>query len=334
MSNDWKSGIPDPFEPITIFSKWVGARLVAWLTNSVAKDFLEYWIYDLTKIVILLLVTSFVLNLIRKWLGVQWLRRSLGRDDGIGICCGAALGIITPVCSCSVTPLYASLIHGGAARRPAACFLFAAPAVNEFAIVLVFLALGWPAALLYTLFGLIAALLTGYFANRLGLIPCEWCNKASTDAFASRARFGLSVWREAAIDSLRLASRLKWALVIGAGLAAVLVNFNLTPVELLTTYGHHPLAPVLASLIGLPLDVNAAAAGPILIPLAKAGLPVGTLIALMMATTAASFPEAAVLRQIFGWQGVFKLGIWYFAYTTCLGLCLNAIAFSSFLTTR
>lgn len=72
-------------------------------------------------------------------------------------------------------------------------------------------------------------------------------------------------------------------------------------------------APVVAVLLGLPLDVNAAAALPILLPLAQAGLPIGTLIALMMATTLASFPEAAVLKSLIGWQGVVKLGAWYFS---------------------
>lgn len=169
LKEDWKLELFDPFAPLTRFSQWVGARSVDWLPDGSVKDFIGYWVYDLVKIVLLLLITSFVLNLIRKWIGVQWLRQSLGRDDGIGMCCGAALGVITPVCSCSVTPLYASLVHGGAAKRPAACFLFAAPAVNEFAIVLVLIALGWQAAFIYTLFGQLAALLTGYFAYTAGL---------------------------------------------------------------------------------------------------------------------------------------------------------------------
>lgn len=134
------------------------------------------------------------------------------------------------------------------------------------------------------------------------------------------------MFRGAAINALALANRLKWALVIGAGLAAALVSLNLTPVELLKQNGHLPFAPLLASAIGLPLDVNAAAAGPILIPLAELGLPIGTLIALMMATTVASFPEAVVLRQLVGWRGVARIGGWYFLYTSGVGLVLNAFS--------
>jgi hypothetical protein len=326
VTDDWKSGTFDPFAPLTDLSKWVGAESVAWMPDGWGKDFLGYWVYDLVKIVLLLLVTSFVLNVLRRWVGVKWLRRSLGRDDWVGMCCGAALGVITPVCSCSVTPLYASQLHGGAAKRPAACFLFAAPAVNEFAIVLVWFALGWQWAVVYTAFGLLASILTGLFAHRLGLEPCPWCGPPAHDAFRDGSRFGWSAWKSAVFDALVLLDRLKWALVIGAGLAAALVKFNLTPVQLLTDYGHHPLAPLLAAVIGLPLDVNAAAAGPILIPLAKLGLPIGTLVSLMMAATVASFPEAAVLRQMIGWRGVLKLGLWYLTYTAGLGLVLNVIS--------
>lgn len=326
MTNDWKSWTLDPFAPLTHLSKWMGVQSVSWLPDGWAKDFLGYWVYDLVKIVLLLLITSFLLNLIRRWIGVVWLRQSLGRDDWVGMCCGAALGVITPVCSCSVTPLYASLLHGGAARRPAACFLFAAPAVNEFAIVLVWFALGWVWALVYTACGLFAAILTGLFAHRLGLEPCPWCGPPAQDAFQDGSRFGWSAWRTAFTDAFALLNRLKWALVIGAGLAAALVKFNLTPVQLLTDYGHHPMAPLLAAVVGLPLDVNAAAAGPILIPLANLGLPTGTLISLMMATTVASFPEAAVLRQLIGWRGVLMLGLWYLVYTAALGVAINGFS--------
>lgn len=190
MTDDWKTWTFDPFAYLTAFSKWVGEQSVGWLPDSPAKAFLSYWVYDLVKIVLLLLITSFLLNLVRKCLGVKWLRQSLGRDDWFGMCCGTALGVVTPVCSCSVTPLYTSLLHGGAAKRPAACFLFAAPAVNEFAIILVFFALGWRGAVLYVGFGALAALLTGRFAHRLGLEPCPWCSPSPP--IHSRAIHGLA----------------------------------------------------------------------------------------------------------------------------------------------
>ncbi len=82
----------DPFAGITAFSKAVGAWSVSFLPTGWWQDFLAYWIYDLTKIVLLLVLTTFVLSLVRRSLGVGWLRRSLGRKDSLGLLSGAVLG--------------------------------------------------------------------------------------------------------------------------------------------------------------------------------------------------------------------------------------------------
>ncbi|MDW8106557.1 MAG: permease [Armatimonadota bacterium] len=313
----------DPFAPITAFSKWVGRVLTQWLPEHPLTAFLEYWIYDLVKVALLLVLTSTVLGFARRMVGVRWLRRSIGRTDWKGTLAGALLGVFTPVCSCSVTPLYASLIHSGASRQSAGAFLFAAPAVNEFAIAVVLLALGWQGALLYLALGLGAALLTGHYAHLFGLEPCGTCGNASFALFASTRPKALDALVESFQESVRLLARLKVALLVGTALAAVLVQYNLRPVEVMLRIGDAWWSPVVGVLLGLPLDVNAAAALPILLPLAQAGLPIGTLIALMMATTLASFPEAAVLRSLIGWRGLLKLGAWYFAYCTTIGFVLN-----------
>ena len=329
--NQFSFQLFDPFAGITAFAKAVGAWLVSFLPTGAVRNFLGYWIYDLTKIVIILMLTTFILNLVRRVIGTGWLQRSLGRQDKLGMLSGAVLGVFTPVCSCSVTPLYASLLNSGASNQAAASFLFAAPAVNEFAIALVILALGFKGGLLYVALGIIAALITGQFAHKLGLEPCDLCNSPdSAFRFVSQQqhskiqRFRIAL-AGAMIETWKLTRRLWWALVLGAGLAAVLVQFNLAPVQVMTALGHHPLAPVAAALIGLPLDVNAAAAGSILMPLVSAGLPIGTLISLMMAITVASFPEGAVLHRLIGWRGIGRLGAWYLVYTAGIGMAINAL---------
>ncbi|MCS7209312.1 MAG: permease [Fimbriimonadales bacterium] len=315
----------DPFAPITALSKWVGRVLTQWLPEHPLTAFLEYWIYDFVKMAILLVLTTTVLGFARRLVGVKWLRRSVGRSDWKGTVAGALLGVFTPVCSCSVTPLYASLLHAGASRQSAGAFLFAAPAVNEFAIVVVLLVLGWQGALLYLTLGLGAAMITGRYAHKFGLEPCALCNAPRMQVFAEGRRPLLRALVESAYEALTLLRRLSVALLVGAALAAVLVNYNLRPVEVMLQIGHAWWSPVAAVLLGLPLDVNAAVALPILLPLAEAGLPLGTLVALMMATTLASLPEAAVLRLLIGWKGLAKLGAWYFAYCTSVGLLLNAV---------
>jgi len=63
----------------------------------------------------------------------------------------------------------------------------------------------------------------------------------------------------------------------------------------------------------------------VFLPLVKIGLPLGTVISLMMATTVATVPEAVVLRRVVGWRGVWSVTGWFFLYTASIGLVINAI---------
>jgi uncharacterized protein len=51
-------------------------------------------------------------------------------------------------------------------------------------------------------------------------------------------------------------------------------------------------------LIGVPLYSNAAGVIPIVQALMAKGLPMGTVLAFMMAVTALSFPEAVILKKV------------------------------------
>jgi hypothetical protein len=53
--------------------------------------------------------------------------------------------------SCTVTNLYVGLVAGGASQRASSAFLFASPALNEFAIIFMFVIVGPVGALIYTL---------------------------------------------------------------------------------------------------------------------------------------------------------------------------------------
>lgn len=316
--------VVDPIAPVTAFARWIGRVTTCWLPKHPATDFLEYWVYDFVKVATLLVITSFLLGVVRRVAGIRWLRRGIWRSDWKGIVMGAVLGVFTPVCSCSVTPLYASLLQAGASRQAAAAFLFAAPAVNEFAIVVMMVAVGWQGALLYLLLGLSAAVVTGRYATQLGLTPCERCNlQAMYSAGSDRRKSLYQHARDSLHEAIALLRRLSLPMVWGTALAAFLANYNLRPLEVMLGVGWEWWSPVVAALIGMPLDVNAAATLPLVLPLAEVGIPLGTLVALMMAVTLASLPEGMVLRSIVGWRGVARTALWYFSYCALIGVLIN-----------
>ena len=60
----------------------------------------------------------------------------------------------------------------------------------------------------------------------------------------------------------------------------------------------NPFAVPIAVLIGVPLYSNAAGTIPVVQALMGKGMPMGTVLAFMMAVTALSFPEAVILKNV------------------------------------
>ncbi len=284
------------------------------------RAFVVEWGIHLAEVGLLLAVTGFVLAWIRHRVGVAWVRRVLGRSDLLGLMSGAALGVVTPVCSCSVGALYATLLHNGASTRSAAAFLFAAPATNEVVLVAVVLAFGASGAGLYLAAGVTAAMLTGRFAERLHLRPCESCVAAMQADWSDLSQ---PVWRRALLDTRRLVTTMALPVAVGAALAAALHVWSWDPATVLSGVGHTAWAPVAAAMVGLPLHVEPGMVAALIVPLATSGLALGTLISLTMAITVASVPESAMLRSIVGWRGVGTLAVWYIVYTSSIGILVN-----------
>ena len=348
-----------PFQPLAwlhAISGPIARVLTAFLPDSAGTRWLETWLGELIEIAILLHVVTFVLAWLRHRLGTGWLQHSLGRRDTVGLLAGAGLGLVTPVCSCGVGAVYASLLQNGASAPAAAAFLFAAPAINEFVLLLILVMLGPIGALLYVLAGLGAAVLAGSYAERLHLIPSAMREQdghhhhdhdhahdhehahahdhahehdhahahAQAHAHAEALRRRTPAQR-ALHDTFDLTKRLAIPVAIATACVAALQMLPVSPIGFITRIGHSWFAPIVAALVGLPLHIETALLGSVFLPLVKIGLPLGTVISLLMATTVATVPEAVVLRRVVGWRGLWSVTGWFFIYTASVGLLINAI---------
>ncbi len=328
-----KNVVPVFEKPIADAGKALGAALTAWIPAwNIPTPFgpievqktVAYIIYEWFKLPIILFLTTFGMTLLRLRVGTKWIERTLGRNDLVGAGGGTLLGMFTPVCSCTVTNLYAGIVAGGASRRASAAFLFASPALNEFAIIFMFVIVGPAGAGIYLLAGIVAALITAYAAPLLGLTPERFVHDViplqSTQQQASPESLLVRAHRE----SWHLFKRLFGVVLLSGVLAGLLINFNLTLVTSLQQAGAAWWGPLAATAIGLPLDINAASTAPILVALVEI-VPIGTLVAAMMATTVSSIPEWAMLNKLIGRWSTIKVVGWYAAYVILLGLGLNAI---------
>lgn len=326
--------IPVLEKPIADIGKGVGALLTNWMPDwSVRTPFgplfikktTSYTIYEWVKLPAILFLTTFGLALLRLKVGAKKLEKTLGRDDWLGAASGTMTGMLTPVCSCTVTNLYAGLVASGASRKASTAFLFASPALNEFAIIFMFTFGGLVGGLTYLGFGFAASMLTAYISPALGLIPQDFVKKIANLTCHNPHASEQPPLQAAFADAQAMLRRLIVPIMLSGFLAGVLVNFNLGLIEVMKFVKYEWWGPIVGTLIGLPLDINAAATTPILAALSGI-VPTGTLVSVMMATTVSSIPEVSMLNRLLGKSATLRLVGWYAAYTIFIGFLINAIS--------
>lgn len=323
--------IPVLEKPIADFGKWVGLLLTQWIPDwcletpfgpLFVKKTVSYTLYEWVKLPIILFLTTFGMALLRLKVGAKGLEKTLGRDDWLGAVGGTITGMLTPVCSCTVTNLYAGLVAGGASRKASTAFLFASPALNEFAIIFMFTFGGLPGGLTYLGFGFAASILTAYLAPALGLTPEAFVNKIAGLTCHTPHLSKQPPLQAAFGDAQAMLRRLLFPVLLSGFLAGVLVNFNLGLIEVMKDIRYEWWGPIVGTLLGLPLDINAASTAPILAALSGV-VPTGTLVSVMMATTVSSIPEVSMLHRLLGKTATMRLVGWYAAYTMLIGLVIN-----------
>lgn len=320
----WEKPIADLGRGIgSFFGRWVPDRsFVTPLGVLSLKKTISYIIYEWIKLPVILFLTTFGMALSRRKVGARAFEKTLGREDWLGAVGGAVTGMFTPVCSCTVAMLYAGLVASGASRKASAAFLFASPALNEFAIAFMFAFSGIVGGLLYVGLGFAASILTAYMAPLLRIYPKDLVERAGSLACHGHWSSRGAALEEAYRDALGVLRRLLFRIMLSGALAGLLVNFNLGLIEVMRSVRHEWWGPIVGVMIGLPLDINAASTAPILAALRNV-VPTGTLISVMMATTVASIPEASVLHRLIGKGATIRLAVWYALYTTLIGLLIN-----------
>jgi uncharacterized membrane protein YraQ (UPF0718 family) len=269
------------------------------LTESI-----RFFLYDTVKIALLLSGIIFVITVARSYMSVERTRALLGgRREGVGNVMAAGLGVVTPFCSCSAVPAFIGFVAAGVPIGVTLSFLIASPLVNEVAIGLLLTMFGPEVTAAYIVAGVSIAVVAGWVLGRLGVE--RW-----VEPFVFETRLGgqlvdstadltfnqrLQVGAEEVVSILR---KIWPYLVVGIALGAVIHGW--APEDLFTRYAGagNPFAVLVAVLIGIPLYSNAAGIMPLVVALHDKGLPMGTLLAFMMAVVALSLPELILLRRV------------------------------------
>ncbi|QWV93438.1 permease [Geomonas oryzisoli] len=262
---------------------------------------LDFFIYDTVKIFLLLTTIVYAVAVIRSYFSPERTRRILSHNrEYVGNVLAALLGIVTPFCSCSAVPLFIGFVESGIPLGVTFSFLVSSPMVNEVALIMLWGLFGWKIALTYVGSGVVVAILAGMVIGRLRM-------ERHVQDYVWEIKVGAAEMQEqtfrekldyAADYTVALLKKIWPYVVVGIGLGAFIHGY--APEDLLVRYASRDniLAVPLAVLVGVPLYSNAAGIVPVVQALMEKGLPIGTVLAFMMAVTALSFPEAVILKNV------------------------------------
>jgi uncharacterized membrane protein YraQ (UPF0718 family) len=303
------------FQIFSDFATWIVFDLLGFVAQTKLGDALHFFVEDVSKIFVLLVVMIYIIALLRASMNVERVRDYLAvRHKSIGYVMGSGFGAITPFCSCSSIPVFLGFTSAGIPVGITMAFLITSPLINEVAVLLLLSLLGWKFTALYVLVGMTVGILGGVFLDAikaerwLQSFAAEALQRGQAQTVAGRkgevaASLSLVERHQYAKDeALEIFGRVwKWV-IVGVGLGAALHGF--VPdgwIEAHLGDGQWWSVPA-AVLVGIPLYSNATGVIPVMESLISNGLPIGTTLAFCMSTVAASFPEFILLKQVMQWQ--------------------------------
>jgi uncharacterized protein len=302
--------------PILLLGLWILIyfnlqTVTNWFIDDVFKltqgkhltEALRFFIFEVPKVLLLLLLIIFVVGIIRSFFTAERTRKALeGKSLFTGNVMASMLGIVTPFCSCSAIPLFLGFVESGIPLGVTFSFLIAAPMINEVAVILLFGLFGWKVAAIYIGTGLFIAITAGWVIGKLKL-------EKYVEGWVYEIKAGQGNDEE---------EKLKWSDRIQAGYTAVKEIVGKVWIYIVigiavgaAAHGYVPesfmanlmgkatwYSVPLSVLIGVPLYSNAAGIIPIVSVLIEKGVPLGTALAFMMAVIGLSLPELIILRKV------------------------------------
>lgn len=301
----------DPFYPFDWLATQIVTKLLGLEIASHLGSSLHFFLYDVPKVLTLLIVISFIVGTFQSFLEPELVRSLLeGKRTFAGNVMAAMVGIVTPFCSCSAVPLFIGFLEAGVPLGVTFSYLIAAPMVNEVAIILLWGLFGIKVTLIYISFGVSLAIASGYIIGLLKLErwvePFVWELQRSHQGMVADDENDLEAvtltwnqrFEQGRYQSSEIVRSVWLYVVLGIAIGAGIHGY--VPTDFIVKYAgvHNPFAVPLAVILGVPLYANIAGVMPITEALVNKGMPMGTVLAFTMAVTALSLPEIVILKKV------------------------------------
>ena len=286
---------------------------------------LNFFIYDTTKILLLLFVIIFLMGIINSYFPIDKVRNFLSRNKlyGFEYLMASLFGVVTPFCSCSSVPLFIGFVKGGIPLGVTFAFLITSPLVNEVAIGLFIGLFGVKVTAIYVVSGILLGTISGAILQKLKLerYLTPWVKQVLANAQKEQDAFVAEkqtfkqrlpiIWAEV----LTILKGIILYVIVGIAIGGLMHGY--IPEGFFEQYmsKDNLFAVPIATILAVPMYSNASGILPVVQVLVAKGIPIGTAISFMMGVVGLSLPEAMLLKKVM----TFKLiGVFFGVVTLCI----------------
>lgn len=261
---------------------------------------IQFFLYDVIKITVLLVVLIFGISYIQSYFPPERSKRILGKFRGIWANVFAALlGTVTPFCSCSSIPLFIGFTSAGLPVGVTFSFLISSPMVDLGSLVLLMSIFGAKVAVIYVILGLVIAVIGGRVIEGLHMerhVESFILSAGSVDIASPELtqKDRVVYAKEQMIGTLK---KVFPYILLGVGIGAIIHNWIPSEWVALVLGSNNPFGVVLATLVGIPMYADIFGTIPVAEALLAKGAQLGTVLAFMMAVTTLSIPSLVMLRK-------------------------------------
>ena len=270
-------------------------------TTSRIGGSVQFFIYDVIKITILLCLLIFIISYIQSFFPPERSRKIMGRFHGIGAnIVGALLGTMTPFCSCSSIPIFMGFTSAGLPLGVTFSFLISSPMVDLGSLVLLMSIFGVKIAIAYVILGLVIAVIGGTLIEKLHMEDQVADFIRNSNSSVNIESPDLTVRDRLVYARDQVESTFKKVfpyILVGVGIGAIIHNW--IPENWVQTVlgSRNPFGVVLATIVGVPMYADIFGTIPVAEALLAKGALLGTILSFMMAVTTLSLPSLIMLKK-------------------------------------
>ncbi len=300
---------------------------------------MDMFVQLFVELTLLFLVISYGVAIINQKLPSEKIQQLLGGKNGRGYLTAAGLGAVTPFCSCSTIPMLIGLLKARAGFGPTMTFLFTSPLLNPIVIALFIPVLGLKVTIFYAGLALSTSIIAGLILQHFGFerfvkqdmfkprsSSCSTgCDTSEDNSCCNAEKKEPSLWYKAWDESWSIFCSMLPYMLIAMFIGSVVHGF--VPEHFFSDVAgsQNPAAIPTAALIGIPLYIRVTTLLPLVGSFIAKGVSLGAIIALVIGSGGASFPELILLKRLFLWPLLLAFLAVIFSMAVIGGFTFNQI---------